>query len=148
MTAKKKTQATPPPATCSLRVFEAARKAAEAKGTVAQHEALAELREAFKELDAEQAPEAVETARGLYGTDDVEVDDLTVRADDGTWVLGWLWVADEAPEDEEDEECCEACGDRFTATGPGAPSAADPDFCTDCYIEGRGSRDDDFKEEA
>lgn len=36
----------------------------------------------------------IERARGEHATDEVEVDDsasLSV-ADDGTWVMGWLWV--------------------------------------------------------
>ena len=45
------------------------------------------------------SPALIEEARALYAHesgDDIEVDEeaLTSRSDDGTWVAGWLWVAD------------------------------------------------------
>lgn len=42
----------------------------------------------------EQDPIVIELARDKYGSDDVEIDDDCVfsRADNGTWVNGWLWV--------------------------------------------------------
>lgn len=50
--------------------------------------------------------DAVEVARDIYGSDDIEIDDdATISAaDDGVWVAGWLWVHNENRDIEEKEE--------------------------------------------
>jgi len=45
---------------------------------------------------------AVEAARGIYATDDVEIDDsdnCVAPAENGKWVMAWVWIA--APEEGE-----------------------------------------------
>jgi hypothetical protein len=47
-----------------------------------------------------------EAAFDQYATDDIEIDDEPAisRADDGTWVAAWVWIADPEEEEEDDEE--------------------------------------------
>lgn len=66
----------------------------------------AALREAFSQItQADGAMVEAAQARHADGSDDeIEVDDgaLTSCADEGTWVMAWVWVP--APEDDESEE--------------------------------------------
>lgn len=52
-------------------------------------------------------PALRDAAHEAYGTDEVEIDDeaATSPADDGTWVAAWVWMANEADDDEEEPEC-------------------------------------------
>ena len=66
------------------------------------------------------SPELIEEARELHARscgDDIEVDEeaLISRSDDGTWVAGWLWVADSdlCPHGECRGDCTE-CANRKT----------------------------------
>jgi len=57
--------------------------------------------------DEEQARcDAIDQARSEYGSDEIQIDDDadTSRADDGTWVQGWLWIADPETEGDEDDD--------------------------------------------
>lgn len=51
---------------------------------------------------AELKKKAVEAARAIYASDDVEIDDAPKLSrsdeDKGTWVAAWVWVADEESE--------------------------------------------------
>lgn len=48
-------------------------------------------------LTDESTEDERETARELYGSDDVEIDDnaKASRADEGVWVGAWVWVPNE-----------------------------------------------------
>lgn len=51
--------------------------------------------------------EAIERARALYASDDLEIDgtpalsrvDPELQADPGVWVAAWVWVADDEAQD-------------------------------------------------
>lgn len=83
-------------------------------------------------LDADEVDELIEKARELHckGSDeDIEIDDDAAlsRADDGTWVGGWLWVP--RPEDEDDGEAEEQvpaapADDQGGSPQEGAPGRA------------------------
>ena len=46
--------------------------------------------------------EQIEEARAVYGSDEVEIDDvaLTSVSDEGVWVQAWVWL----PKDEDGDE--------------------------------------------
>ena len=46
------------------------------------------------EPHSEETEAIIQSARKEYACDDVEIDDVPCvsHADDGTWVMGWLWV--------------------------------------------------------
>lgn len=42
-------------------------------------------------------PEQIESARAIYGSDDINIDDGAgiSQSDDGVWVHAWVWLNDE-----------------------------------------------------
>jgi hypothetical protein len=96
------------------------------------------------DLTPEQRQKAHAEASALYASDDIEIDDEPEfsRGEDGIWVQGWLWVADDdedepgvfkSPSDNTLWPSCGDCGGKLDADGD-CPICGDEDEDTETGI--------------